>query len=277
MESRWIGAILALLMAMPTAAAGTLWTGQSAGFTVTWTDKDIRATRDRDGAPVFSASAFAAAGFAAARRAIDDSGSRPKTSTFTVTRTFRIVSLAGPYLALEDESVTDLTGSAHPGGETRFWTVDLSRDAAPKFDSDDPFAAAPGDAGSLVLAPQLFEEAEFLAALKHDSVVGAAIPSETGTLAEGLQALAGSDADFGGRCVEIPADLTSRFALIGLEAGRALVRIGLPGAGPCRYNLTQLGLKVKLRADAATAVTGVVLPPAGVKPVGLSAKARVSG
>jgi hypothetical protein len=269
-----IGALIALLVwwSYP-AGAETRWSGQSGAFSVTWTDDDIIAVAG-DGKPVFRASDFALASQAAAERQLSDDADAPPEQSVGVTRKISVVSLVGRYLGLKDESVVVSSAAARPGGQTRYWTIDLASARPPGFDPETPFQADMTNAGAVAAATSLFVEADLLAGLKRDRLLKRAIPRDTATLAGALTALAAAPPP-GDQCYAIPPDLLTRFVLLAVKDGRAAIRIGLPGAESCHDRLTPIGLSLPLQPEAAEALRPMVRPPAGIKPIELSATIRV--
>lgn len=268
-----VGAVIALLVwwSHP-AGAETRWSGQSGGFSVAWTDHDITASA-ADGKPVFRASDFAQGSEAAAERQLGDGPDAPPEQTIGVTRKIGVVSLIGRYLGIRDESVVVSSAAALPGGQTRYWTIDLAAARAPGFDPETPFQADMANAGALVTATSLVAEADLLAGLKRDRLSKRAIAHDTATLAGALAALAAAPppAD---ECYAIPPDLLTRFVVTAVKDGKAAIRIGLPGAESCRYRLTPISLSLPLLAAAET-LPALVRPPAGTKPIELSMTIRI--
>ena len=257
-------ALLGAVVAPAMARTADHWSCRSNGFRVAQTGRDIVAGADNAAAPAFSAQAFAAAGFAIAKAAQDPTVS----GRVTMERRFRIVSLIGPLLALRDDAYVNYAGTAHPGGETRFWTIDLRRTGPFNLSPDDPFTVVPHRDARLLDLRALVTPAAIHAALGADSFVRQAVPNPAGSLDALLQQLSDGAGAVANACFSVPSDLLTRFAIIGLDRSAALVRIGLPGMGPCRYNLTQLGLRLALHgtlgAQVSRAGRHVCVPPTGL-------------
>lgn len=138
-----------------------------------------------------------------------------------------------PLLGLREAIYQTCPEEAHPGGETRFTTlaIDIARHAQ-------------GPPRPVVLT-EIFEAAVVYEALRHDDLVvkalhGSDIPTELAALVKALSET--SPVVEGKRCYSFPEDLLARFVLHHSEGTHVAVRLGLPGAGPCRYELTELGL-----------------------------------
>lgn len=260
------------LLPMPGRAADP-WSCDSGAFRVTQNAGDIAAGA-RTAATTFSAHAFAEAGFAIARQELDSGD----TQSVTMERKFSVVSLVGPLLALRDEAYVEYSGTAHPGGETRFWTIDLRRSGAFNLSPDDPFSVTEDQSGRLVDLRALFSAADIRTALASDPFVRRMVNRPSATLDDLLQALGDGAGLTGTACFSVPADVLSSFAVVGVDGAGVGARVGLPGAGPCRYNLTQLGLRLAPRGPIAALLSpeppSVCRPPAGTPALDLTFSAR---
>jgi hypothetical protein len=152
-----------------------------------------------------------------------------------------------PFLSLREETYQSCPGrEAHPGGETRFTTLQLNADrqklAGPRPTSMTDF----------------FDAAVLSRALRADPLIVKALGKNApNDLTELVRALAETPPVLDDpQCYSFPDDLLSRFAFHQREGSRVTVRIGLPGAGPCRYALTEIGLSLPLPAALATERTG---------------------
>ena len=232
----------ALLLTAPGAFAQTaIWSGNSDGFTVTWTRADIAARRGDKLA--FSARDLASAGLAHFVAANRRGGSKAPDCDYE--RRFRIVALVGSLLSLEDRTEFTCTREAHPGGTTRLITIDLANpkpvaevgeDAIGRIDTQSP--------GKAALLTQLFPPEEVLRVLTAATPIEKALRRaeiEAKTLPALVEAVTYATGEDDG-CYEIPPDLLARFAFDDLDGDRVVVRLGLPGDGPCRMALTEVPL-----------------------------------
>lgn len=148
-----------------------------------------------------------------------------------------------PLLSVREEIYQSCPGNeAHPGGETRFATLEIDLH---------PFDPAPPRP---VLLTDLFDATTLLRALRADPVIAKALaggktPSDLPALVRALAETSPVVSDE--QCYSFPEDLLSRFVLHHQEGDQLAVRIGLPGAGPCRYALTELGLLLPIPASLA--------------------------
>ena len=82
--------------------------------------------------------------------------------------------------------------------------------------------------------------------------------------------------ELNGACVSMPSDLLTRFAIVGADSAGILLRLGMPGGGSCRNNLTQIGLHLPIRGPIVSILPNgardVCVPPAGHAPLKLNFK-----
>lgn len=253
----------AALPVSTTAVTGVVWQAQNAVYRVTWTTNDITAGRIGDHKPIFSFRGFAAAGLAMVPR---DSG-----VTLTRTHTVTVVSLAGSLLALRDEVFDDVRPAAHPSGVTRYWTIDLSRAAAPRFDTSG-YSANPAGGGDIIALTDVVPAATINAALASDAVVRKAVSEPPANLddliaawREGAEQQPGIGP--GSLCYAVNDDVLTSFAIFASDNGMAKVRLGLGGQGACRANFVQIGLILPLVSRAGIGSATILRPPAKGAPL----------
>ena len=247
--------LFATAMGARVKAEETIWSGTSAGYAIRWTTGDIEARRDGQKQTVFSARDWAKAGlahFIAANRAGGE-----KTPDCGLRHGIIVLAVVGTMLSLEDHVEFTCRQEAHPGGMTRLLTLDLAasgplaqagRDAIGRVDPRRP--------GRAVLLNRLFPAADVRTALaaapplrdvlRRNGAEPANLPDLVDTVAE-----ANGEGD---TCYMVPPDLLAAFAFDRLEGERLVMRLGLPGDGPCRMNLTTADLSFPLPETLAPAV-----------------------
>jgi hypothetical protein len=153
------------------------------------------------------------------------------------------VAVVGALVSFEDAAEIACRKEAHPGGMTRLITLDLSsreplvesgEDAIGQIDTNRP--------GKAVLLTRLFPADEVFKALSALPPIQSALRA-AGVRPQTLPALVQAVADAtgeGGNCYIIPPDLLGHFTFDRIEGGRVVIRLGLPGDGPCRMKLTSL-------------------------------------
>jgi hypothetical protein len=211
------------MLPIPTLAQPTLgkliWRGNSAGYQVQWTTADLVASPLTGGKPLFSARTIALKDFAE----VDPQGKRGCEQS----RELSVLSLVGTIVSYQQVDEVSCPGTAHPGAQTRYQTLNLARP------------------DQLSLLPDLFPEASVLKSLLAEPTIRAALrdlkpanpPSTTRQLVALLTQWSGSCA------YSFPPDLLSRFAFHHLEGGNVAVRIGLShGCEAMRGNLYPLGI-----------------------------------
>jgi hypothetical protein len=235
-------------------APGEIWSGTSAGFDVRWTSAEIDVRQgDRQ---VFSARNWAYAGlghFVAANRRAGET--RPPDCNYR--KEIRIIALVGAMMSLEDRTEITCRKEAHPGGMARLITVDLAatgplalagRDAIGRVDPRQP--------GRAVLLNQLFPAGDVLSALA-DAPPLRDVLRRSGTAPATIDALINAVADASGEgdaCYIVPFDLLAAFAFDRADDAKLVIRLGLPGDGPCRMDMTTADLSFAIPQSLTRAV-----------------------
>ena len=220
------------------------WSGESNGFKITWSGSDLIA--QKDAVVAFSARAFARQGLAHFVSAVKDP-TTGKVPSCVYERRFRLVAVVGTLMSFSDRYYSSCEKEAHPGGETRFTTIDLAKHGGVAYKGPDSFGEIePSQPGMAVRLTDIFPEQDVYERLRADPLMTKTLDANTGeptprTLPELMKTLSGQR----GRdqnCFVIPNDLLTRFAFYHVVDGRIEMQLGLPGDGPCRDDLTQVGL-----------------------------------
>ncbi len=142
----------------------------------------------------------------------------------------KLLSLVGPFLSYREDWSLSCPFMAHAFEQVFVRTYDLG---AKRFSSLD----------------ELFPERELFAALSSDQLVRGTLRTSHGqpsTLRELLAHVAHlASVPTDPLCFEYPPDLLGRFAFHHVMEDRVTVRIGLPGGGFCRTNLTFVNLALR--------------------------------
>lgn len=228
------------LHAQRPAGSTVYWKGSSGAYNVDWSATNLKVTPKESGAPVFDASAKAKAAW---NEMVRISNGTPMEADFT----FRLLSIVGPYLSVEESTYCDC-GGAHPTASVRFRAYDLSHGTPAELTS-------------------LFPESALLSALSSDPIVSKALHGKPkpASLPALLQTLRDENAEVKECQYEFPEELLSSFALYDLKDGNASVRLGLPAAvQTCRGNLIQLGLSLPVPAARRTLFSAAKEKTAGL-------------
>ena len=187
---------------------------------------------------------------------------------------------------MRDDTFDDFRPAAHPSERVRFWTIDLAAPAKDGFDPSDQYGAAIGAEarGRIRSLEQVVPAAAIAGALGRDKVVLADVPQPPRELDELMttwrdqagNARAAGPAGAGGAgteapCYDVPEDALTSFAVIGKTDVGIAMRLGLPGTGACHASFTQLGLVLPLAGGLARIAGAVVVPPAALPPLRISA------
>jgi len=238
--SLFCAALVSFALASSARAQAVIWRGRSAGYDVTWSDRDVSARRASDGVLVFSARRITDAEWAGMEREHD-----AEVPVREYERKVRLLSVVGSILSLEEATYCDC-GGAHPISWTRFVSYDLARGTA----------ARPRP----VAATEVVREAVLLRALAADRLIRQAMDSAHVRSFASLRALtealkthaiqpAAEDCTYG-----VGEEFPTEFAFHHVESGRVAVRFSLGHyVEVCRGMMIQVGALVPAlpRWDAA--------------------------
>jgi hypothetical protein len=219
----WLLAFLLPLSAQTSPNDQAFWKGTSPSYAIEWSRSSLRATRLNTKQTVFDARADAQAAWAGI---VQRSKGAPVKAEFN----YRLLSVAGPYLSIEEEEYCDC-GGAHPTAVKKFRAIQLDHS---KVDSPQP--AALND----LFTPEAISKALGADALVKKTLGSEAAPESLNSL---IDHLADQSVKVGECEYAIPPNLMNSFALYAVKADSVQVRLGLPSAiESCRGRLTQIGL-----------------------------------
>jgi hypothetical protein len=233
------------------------WSGTSKGFKIVWNKANLLVTEGST--PIFSAREFAKEGLAHFVAV----GKNPKTGMMpdcTYVRHFRLLAVVGTLISFSDQYYASCPKEAHPGGETRFTTIDLSGRGRVAYTGPDAFGEVqPKQGGKAIRLTDLFSEQDIYAKLKSAPEITRLLaqdgtPPAPQNLAELLSVINGKMGE-NPDCFSVPGDLLSRFAIRHINASDMTIELGLPGAGPCRDELTSIPLQLPI-SDSLKAKLG---------------------
>jgi hypothetical protein len=224
-----LAAMLSLLPQLPAGAETVYWTGASAGYTMTWSDGDIRVQRGAE--TVLSCRKELLALIADEPKAELDASLEP-------------VSWVGPVLTVKISQYIHVPMTAHPSMVTYYRTVDLRRPGQPARLTD----WVPPQAVLSVLQADLLVKK----ALKD---LGGPTPKSVPALGERLSQWSG-DCQYG-----FSPDFADHFAFYQLQGAKTTLRIGLShGCEAARGMFTLLGVEMPvtpaLQGHLQAAATG---------------------
>jgi len=243
------------MLAVP-AAQRMIWTGQSGGFVFQWSAADISARPVESLTGVlFSVKSLAQRDFEAFREASKDPDSG-KIEHCLYDRTFTVLSVVGSIISLRDNNSTTCDQAAHPGGETRYTAIDLSKAGNVGY-KELEMEVDLANPGKIVKLTDIFDEADILSALLADPLVREALNrsgSRPRTLSKLIEDFAGGASVTDKHCYSVSEDMLTRFAFHHIENDKVAVRLGLSGAGPCREFLTEIGILLPIPPSLKTAL-----------------------
>jgi hypothetical protein len=121
------------IAAQRSQAPKIIWQGHSGGFSVRWTSMDLTVNSLQSASPaLFSAYHFARQGFAQYLGALRSDPAEPHISfgKCIYERRFKLLSVVGTVLSLEDQEFSSCEKQAHPASTTRFTAIIFPKLAA---------------------------------------------------------------------------------------------------------------------------------------------------
>lgn len=254
----------ARLLAQKRQPAHPIWIGQSGGFIMRWTTSDISAQlSDKNAQMLFSVIPLAKRGFEVFSAVMKDPGAGTAGADCSYERSFRVLSVVGSLVSLEDGSYAFCQGWAHPAMETRWTAIDLAKPGDVAYASTDGLAPIDIDLtklGKVVMLTDVFAEDAILNALLADPIIKQAL-QHIGTLTSphtlhDLPKLLENRSLEAGDCVfRLPVDVLTRFVFHHVEKDHVAVRLGLPpNAEACRTQHARLGVLLPIPASLKTSL-----------------------
>jgi hypothetical protein len=232
-----------------------IWSGQSGGFAIRWSDTDINAHPvAKPSAIAFSTKTIgeqASKAWFESQKQYEEPGEEEYSAENNCDfgTSYRLFSIVGPLLTFEYSESAVCSFAAHPDLQVRLITFDLSKSGDLLFSTSELDSANPGKA---VLLTDFFAEAQILTALLQSRLIQQEIQRRKAKMPVTLNQLAGAlnepstDTITTDDCgYSFPIDFASRFVFHDVENDKAIVRIALPSAiGACRAS--QLLLTIRL-------------------------------
>jgi len=238
--------IIGLILPLRADTDRVIWSGRSGGFDIRWSLYDIifSSTSSPDGGTLSVSSiskknhaqeiAWVKKEFGKDNRLVD------------YQRDFSILSVVGSIVTIEEHFFASLALEAHPWGESRFTTLDLSRPGGINYRNvSQDLNINLSKPGKVAKLTDYFNESDILKGLLADPVIKEFIKN-TGlnprTLKALVKSMSGQFMISERYCCSMADDLLTRFAFHHIEGDRVAVKIGISGAGPCRESNTRIGL-----------------------------------
>jgi hypothetical protein len=244
-----------------------IWRGRSDNFILMWTTSDLRAVlADKPAQVVFSVIPGVKRNFKAFMASLrtQQAGGGTEAEHCTYERTFKILSVVGSLLSLEETYYAFCQGWAHPAVETRFTALDIAKPGELAYADSAAFPPIDIDlsgSGKAVRLTDIVAAPDILRALLNDPMIRKTIepisqPAPPRTLQELQQVLADQSLEVGECLFRFPEDVLTRFAFHHLEGDQIAVRLGLPpNVGACRTQHAQLGLLLPIPTALKRALT----------------------
>ncbi len=178
----------------------------------------------------------------------------------------KLLSMVGPILSFEQHNFTTCDKEAHPSGQTNFDAIDLRayNDAMEANEKISPSHASldnyfdPDDVFDALIQDKVVQKALGSIQAHPKNLDGLLKAIDTGLTYLDPQpdsSTDGTSTKFP-LCFTMEKDMLNHFAFDHVEGDKVAVRIGLPGAGPCRENLTQIGILLPIPSYLKEAIKG---------------------
>jgi hypothetical protein len=233
-----------------------IWTGESGGFSIRWTDQDISVRSLKNSSAVmFSTKKLQeqdrAAYFQSMKEMEEPDEQFPAEDNCDFGTNHRLFSVVGSILTFEYSQFTACRFAAHPDIQFRLTSLDLNKKGEVVFEQGEIDEA---NRGKEVFLNDLFPEKEILQALLQDKIIkkelqkgNGSIPSTLTELQTTLSEPVGADIGTENCDYDFPKDFLSRFAFYDVQGNIALVRISLPnGAGYCADRQLMLTIRLNI-------------------------------
>ena len=225
--------------------AKDIWRGQSGGVKIWWTTVDLYARHSGATERLWER---------LAKKGYDDfvirlrEDTSPRAVNCQYERDFQLLSVVGHLISYADYQA-DFCGGAHPGADTRFTTIDLTKPGPLLYTQDkemSPMDVNLSESGRIIKLTDYFSQEDIFTSMLADPVIKkalATIDSHPDRLLEMPKLFARNDYELGESGYELRPDFLTRFAFHHLEGDKVAVRLGLPPHyGANRTQHMQLGL-----------------------------------
>jgi hypothetical protein len=251
---------LSILLSGQSWATDTIfYQGPSDRFQVKWTNADIRVTTN--GKLVYSALVDMRL---AAKYILDDS------YACDIQQDVKMLSLVGPYMSLRYHYYADRLGkdgliaAAHPAGASAYLSVNLNDPGHPILNF------VQENKNTRPEITDLFPAEHVLGALAKDQIISKTFDKTNlkhlSSFRQALQEYLAIQPD-SKYCGTFEPRFLSAFCLHHVEGNNIAVRFGVSGAGPCRENLTEIGICLSIPktlsgyiSNASTGKEGFLTP-----------------
>ncbi|HEV7861010.1 MAG TPA: hypothetical protein VGO91_20490 [Pyrinomonadaceae bacterium] len=234
----------------PDAPEKVIWTGESDGFVINWTTKNLFARpKGNAGAESFSVRPIVEREW---KEIEQDRSKRIREGEtlvdFEYDRSIEVLSVVGPIVSISDNSGCDC-GGAHPSIAIVYRALDLSRPGEVDLSYE-----GYKKHGKMVQLTDYFPDADIFRALLADSLIQKAFKSSgqrrPANLSALMKAIYLQPVPVGECAYELSDDLLTRFAFHHLENGQVAVRLGLTHAyETCRGRSTEIGILLPIPAS----------------------------
>ncbi len=253
------------------SAETVIWSGESGGFSVRWTDQDISVHPAKDPSKIiFSTKVIAEkdtkAWFEAQKQFDDEEMNTEEDCEFGPN--YRLFSVVGSILTFEYSESAVCSFAAHPDLQFRLISFDLGKNGEIIFSTaeiDQAFRKKE------VFLTDIFPEKEILEALLQDKIIKkelqerkASTPSSLLELQTKLSEDFHNLIDTENCGYDFPKDFLSRFVFYDIEGNTVVVRVSLPSnAGYCSFYQLMLPIRMNIPEQLKPALSDAALKKNG--------------
>jgi hypothetical protein len=253
------------------SAETVIWSGESGGFSIHWTDQDISVHPAKDPSKVIFSTKLIAekdtkAWFEAQKQFDDEEMNTEKDCEFGPN--YRLFSVVGSILTIEYSESAVCSFAAHPDLQLRLISFVLSKNGDVIFSTAEIDHA---DRSKEVFLTDFFPEKEILEALLQDKMIKkelqerkASTPSSLLELQTKLSEDFHNLIDTENCGYDFPKDFLSRFVFYDIEGKNVIVRIALPsGVGACQSHQLMLPIRLNIPERLNSDLTNAALKKQG--------------
>jgi hypothetical protein len=249
-----------------------IWSGESGGFPIKWTDQEI-SVHNKDRSLVFSTKTLAEQAskeWFKAQREMEDTEdeefSSEKNCEFG--SNYRLFSVVGSILTFEYSESAVCSFAAHPDVQVRLTSFDLKKNGEVTFSTGELDLS---NRNNEILLTDVFPEKEILQALLEDKIIKKELQERKASVPRTLTELQTTLSEPFDNLFEtencgyvFPKDFLSRFVFFDIDGEKAIMRISLPsGVGACQSSQLMLTIHLNIPAQLKSPLDNASLKKQG--------------
>lgn len=256
------------------SAENVIWSGESGGFSIRWTNQDISAhSAKKPDEFLFSTRVIAeqtSKEWFEEQKEFED----PEDEGFNSEKNcefgsnYRLFSVVESILTFEYSESAVCSFAAHPDVQVRWISFDLTKRNEVTFSTSE---VDPAKRGNEVLLTDIFPEKEILNALLQNKLIVKELMERKAAMPQRLSELQTSLSEPFDNFIEtencrysLPSDFLSRFVFYDVEANNVILRIALPSSiGACRSSQLMLTIRLNIPEQLKAALANAAVKKQG--------------